>query len=185
MMTPNTNTNVVVETSDLEMCGVIASSEATWSNIGGVETCHFLVSRDSYEADLRSCLRSDRDAWKQVLLDVPRCEFTMDGDPAGANALRHCNRRLWRFCTQGVLGMPVMALHHALGVIAEPQCISPMQIDVWAGTHVLVTKQLRVLRGMDCPVEDNRVLIHVRVNLNDAWADVEFVFDQSASPAQS
>lgn len=163
----------MIDSDDIEVCGIVHSPHG-WKTMHGFDTCQFLLPLDIYESDLRSCLRSDKEALAQLMRDLPRCNLRINDDEPDMDEIK-LPKKLWRFCTQSVMGIPVDVLHSVLdGIIAESAVKTPMIIDVWADRHVTINKRLRVIFDEDTQIEVN---VEVRVNTDDPWVNVAFRFD--------
>ena len=100
------------------------------------------------------------DIKRQLSVDIPRCDFYVDGDrttelPTDMNST-HC------LCTQAVLAPFVEAMSTPGVFLAECARSKRMRVEIWANELVLVHKQLCV-RSMSDP---SLVLYELSINVS-------------------
>ena len=110
-----------------------------------------LVPKEIYDKDLEGCLPYLPDAWRQFKLDIFRSDFRMKGEKVSVipDRISSC---LIRYCTQSVMGIPVVLLWQ-LGVVAEVDKDDDenknnnlkMRINVVTDSKVLIYKRLRIV----------------------------------------
>jgi len=87
-----------------------------------------LVPKPVYDRDLKGCLDSEEEAMRQFSMDAIRSELRVDGEKVVHHGV--VPQDMIRYCTQAVMGIPVMVLWDQLGVVAEPEKESTMRINV-------------------------------------------------------
>lgn len=70
-------------------------------------TTHVLyIERECYEADVRSSMPTERDVYRQLRIDAPRCQMRIDGVDASDTAAFALSAHSARFCTQAASSQP-------------------------------------------------------------------------------
>lgn len=128
------------------------------------------VEKHVYDADLAACLRSASATQRQLRIDIPRCEFFVDGFP-GHIAEIPCD--LARFCTQCVMAIPLELLLRSGGIVAERRPLLPMSVDVWCNSTITVCKPL--WHVCDGSVYD--LHIHISVSRNEPQVEIFMQYD--------
>ena len=133
------------------------------------------VARSTYDADLRESLPTFGRVRKQLRLDIPRCNFWMDGMPI-QRPPRRISLSLSRYCTQAVMGLPLTLLCNSDStVIAERTPPSAMCVDIWNSSLVIIRKQLRIWSEVT-PMQ----LIDIAVVVDDDCDVVVITLNQDA-----
>lgn len=110
-----------------------------------LEDAELLLDARAYTRDLG--MPTAMAVWRQLRVDLPRCELTLDGQPV---------REAWRvgrgashpaLCTQAALAPPCEWLLRSGYVACEPRPPAPMRVE--ASRHCVVVRKRLALRGFD------------------------------------
>jgi hypothetical protein len=93
------------------------------SDIQRIRPCHAIphvvyVDKQFFDADLWSAFRSYAAARRQMSIDLPRSVFYADGIRSSDIPPRF-PRHLYPYCTQAIMGLPVILLTCSVGVVFE------------------------------------------------------------------
>ena len=116
------------------------------SSVDLPKICHLdhvlYVDKKFYNKDLavEGALCTKEKCLKQLTKDIHRCEFKYDGE-FQIRVPKELPADMLPYCTQAVLGLPVSLVSDEYSVLERTPC-ERMKVEVWAGTHVLVTKGL-------------------------------------------
>lgn len=137
-----------------------------------------LVPKKIYDVDLEGCLPYLSDAWRQFKLDIFRSDFRMKGEKVKAIPDEtEIDPNLIRYCTQSVMGIPVVLLWQ-LGVVAEMEKKDPntkMRIDVVNDTLVLIQKQLRIVDVTHSHIQTKKIVdVEIQVDSNQDLVELSF-----------
>lgn len=142
-----------------------------------------LVPKKMYDADLEGCLPYLSDAWRQFKLDIFRSDFRMKGEKVNTIPDEtEIDPHLIRYCTQSVMGIPVVLLWQ-LGVVAEldkhemktKHLNTKMRIDVVNDTLVLIQKQLRIVDVTHSYIQTKQIVdVEIQVDSNQDLVELSF-----------
>ena len=104
-------------------------------------SCSVHVNFQKYLNDMRRGQETIEKARNQLALDIPRCNFCVDGETCSVQDM--VPDPLVRFCTQSVLCLPLEMLCSDEYFLVDSK--NRMFVDVW-GTAVTIKKQMKVLR---------------------------------------
>lgn len=130
-----------------------------------------VLSASAFDADLGMPTRGS--VLRQLRVDVPRCEVTIDGRAARSGDEVFARSHYPRLCTQAVLAPAVEWLHRAGAVAHEDGAARPMVVRI-AARQIEVRKDLG-LRDLDGNHPLGRVRLRVAVLGEEAVVSVTIV----------
>lgn len=158
-------------TEEPEVCNVISSSK-DW--IPFEKSATFLISYRKYHDDLSLSLRSRAHVRRQLEVDLPRCDFWINGELQKNLSHTHIPIKFQRFCTQTVMGLPFCVLQSFTDdILCEPDSACRLTFEMWDSEYLIVSKKLALKSAKDFSIIEY-VSVEVRVSLSDSWVLVLF-----------
>ena len=153
----------------LEFCDILPPARRHIPHSGS--TCMTFVNFEAYMKDLYKGQETMEKARNQLQIDMPRCNFCIDGEPCTDQTL--VPDVLVRFCTQAVLALPLDLIWSPEYVILDS--LKRMMVDVW-DTCVFIKKEMHIIqdgtrRSFDIIVRVDVLEVFVCIEINFSSAE--------------
>ena len=130
-----------------------------------------------YDRDLNACFSGEEEVVSQFMMDAIRSEYRIDGRRVKKPS-SFPPSDLIKYCTQAVMGIPVMILWQ-LGIVAEIEdtrkCANKMRVNV-RRNGVRVEKRLRIVSVDEEGVVHTIYVADVQIDVDKGTDVVELVF---------